>query len=263
MAQPVSEEELQLKKRARRRLIGAIALVAAVAALLPMVLDSEPKQTSQEVSIQIPPPAVKGAVAPAPGVAAKPPATPKADPGAQAQAQTKVEAKADEKAPPGAEEKADVKAPAAAPVAAMASATPAPKPVEAPPAKTPEKAPSPVAAGTADPALAKAIERITERGSGTAADKSALAKGADKAAAPKAVPGSFFIQVMALADADKARQSQKKIVDGGVRAYTEVVNTGGNKVTRVRAGPFATREEAQKAQARLHDMGFEGKVAAY
>ena len=56
MARPISDEELQLKKRARRRLVGAIVLVTAVAVILPMVLDSEPKPVSQNVDIQIPPP---------------------------------------------------------------------------------------------------------------------------------------------------------------------------------------------------------------
>jgi cell division protein FtsN len=31
-------------------------------------------------------------------------------------------------------------------------------------------------------------------------------------------------------------------------------------VTRVRAGPFATREAAEKAQQKLKSAGFEGKV---
>jgi len=56
MARPISDEELQLKKRARRRLIGAIVLVTAVAVILPMVLDSEPRPVSQSVNIQIPSP---------------------------------------------------------------------------------------------------------------------------------------------------------------------------------------------------------------
>ena len=41
MARPVSDEELQLKRRARRRLIGAIVLVAAIVVVLPMVLDTD------------------------------------------------------------------------------------------------------------------------------------------------------------------------------------------------------------------------------
>jgi DedD protein len=56
MARPVSDEELQLKRRARRRLIGAIALVAAIVVVLPMVLDTTPKPLDGEVSIKIPSP---------------------------------------------------------------------------------------------------------------------------------------------------------------------------------------------------------------
>ena len=56
MARPISDEELQLKRRARRRLIGAIVLVAAIVVVLPMVLDTEPRPLDGEVSIKIPPP---------------------------------------------------------------------------------------------------------------------------------------------------------------------------------------------------------------
>ena len=55
MAKAISDEELQLKKRARRRLVGAIALVLLVVVFLPMVLDSEPKPLNQDISITIPP----------------------------------------------------------------------------------------------------------------------------------------------------------------------------------------------------------------
>lgn len=54
MARAISDEELTLKKRARRRLIGAIILVLAVVVVLPMVLDSEPKPDNQDISIRIP-----------------------------------------------------------------------------------------------------------------------------------------------------------------------------------------------------------------
>lgn len=54
MARTVSEEEIQLRKRARRRLVGAVALVIAAVVILPMALDSEPKQGSHEIDIRIP-----------------------------------------------------------------------------------------------------------------------------------------------------------------------------------------------------------------
>ncbi len=239
MAKPVSEEELQLQKRARRRLIGAIALVAVIAAVLPMVLDSEPKATSQEVSIQIPSPDAKGSFTgkglPAPGGIAAvkggdaKDSTPSApavskdvlpDPGASAE---KPSAKAAEKA----SEKA----------------------AERPAEKVAERA--------ADKAPAKGAEKSTEK----AAEK-AVEKSADKPPATKPGPGTFYIQVTALADTEKVKQVQRQIADAGLRSYTEVVAAGAGKVTRVRAGPFTTRDEAEQARAKLATAGLEGKVAS-
>ena len=55
MAKAISDEELQLKKRARRRLVGAIALVLLIVVFLPMILDSEPRPLNQDIAITIPP----------------------------------------------------------------------------------------------------------------------------------------------------------------------------------------------------------------
>ncbi|MBZ0105178.1 MAG: SPOR domain-containing protein [Sulfuricella denitrificans] len=49
-------EEIQLRKRARRRLIGAITLVVLMVTVLPMVLDDEPKPVGQDIAISIPSP---------------------------------------------------------------------------------------------------------------------------------------------------------------------------------------------------------------
>ena len=43
-----------LKRRGRRRLVGAVALVLAAVIVLPMVLDPEPRGTSSPVSVNIP-----------------------------------------------------------------------------------------------------------------------------------------------------------------------------------------------------------------
>ena len=216
MARPISDEELQLRKRARRRLIGAIVLVAAVAAVLPMVLDREPKPASQEVNITIPSPdsgvfTLKVAPAlPAPQLnpAPRPP-----------QAAEKPGTKpATDSPPPAAETKP-------APVAAVKeTAKPAEK-QEA--AKTPVKAP-------------------------------ALKETAPKTA--KATSGHFVVQVVALSDAAKANQMRQQISGAGIKSYTEVVKTAKGDVTRVRAGPFATREAAEKAQKQLTAIGLNGKV---
>jgi DedD protein len=257
MAKPVSEEELQLKKRARRRLTGAIALVAAVAAVLPMVLDSEPKSGPQDINIQIPSPEPKGAV-----VSKVTPLVERAD--------KPVPAKSDTKAPETAvAEKPDAKAPdktaaeksgAAAPTAAAnaANVDSAGKAVAKATDNPNDIALSRGPKAAAEKAPAKSPEKAAEKVPEKTAEKVPA-----KSAAPKAGPGAFFIQVIALSEVEKAKQVQQQIAGTGVRAYTEVVAAGGVQVTRVRAGPFATREEADKAQAKLQGIGLEGKVAAY
>lgn len=54
-AQEPIDPALPEKKRARRRLIGAVALVLAAIIGLPMIFDSEPKPLSDDIPIVIPP----------------------------------------------------------------------------------------------------------------------------------------------------------------------------------------------------------------
>jgi DedD protein len=202
MARAISDEELQLKRRARRRLVGAVVLVAASVLVLPMVLDTEPRPVSQNITIRIPSPdseAFTSKVAPAPA--------PKAPEGKTA-------------APKG-EPKAS-----AAPLASKD----APRAEAAPEAAAPAKAAKPKApAKTAKPA-------------------------------PKSAGGTFVIQVIALADAEKAQRMQGQIAAAGIKSYTEVVKTVKGDVTRVRAGPFATREAAEKAREQLKSLGMNGNI---
>jgi DedD protein len=51
----VNEQELQFRKRARRRLVGAVALVLVMVTVLPMVLDDRGDKTPQpDIAINIP-----------------------------------------------------------------------------------------------------------------------------------------------------------------------------------------------------------------
>jgi len=56
MATPnYSEEEILFRRRARRRLVGAVVLVVAVVAIVPMILpESKPQQDTQQIEIRIP-----------------------------------------------------------------------------------------------------------------------------------------------------------------------------------------------------------------
>ncbi|MGQ0523664.1 MAG: SPOR domain-containing protein [Betaproteobacteria bacterium] len=91
-------------------------------------------------------------------------------------------------------------------------------------------------------------------------DKTATPAKPEQPAAKAPASGQFVVQVVALSDAGKAQQLQQAILKTGVSSYTEVVKTARGDVTRVRAGPFATREAAEKAQQKLKSAGFDGKV---
>jgi dihydrofolate synthase/folylpolyglutamate synthase len=54
MVRPISDQELQMRVRARRRILGAVAVAVAMVVLLPMVLDSQPKREIREMAINIP-----------------------------------------------------------------------------------------------------------------------------------------------------------------------------------------------------------------
>jgi DedD protein len=253
MARPISDEELQLKKRARRRLVGAIVLVSAVAVILPMVLDSEPKSVSKNVDIRIPPSdstefkpkavlpmphVIEGSVAVAPPTVAPPAdkagATPDADPSAASKAAS----------PAG----TDGTSGSAKSVGSASSVA------------VSEHAPA-----TAQPASEGAKPDVTEakpRVSNSAKEGRAPAKDQPKASGkgPSASANAFIVQVAALTDAARAKQLQKQISGAGVKTYTEVVSTKSGNVTRVRAGPYSTREAAEKARTQLKKVGLDGKV---
>lgn len=227
MARTVSDEELQLKKRARRRLVGAVVLVTAVAVLLPMVLDSEPKPSNQSINIQIPSPDA--------GVlSAKPePLKPAATAAASAQTETAKPAESRMEAP--AAQKPETKAETKPETKAEIKAEP----------KAPAEAPKP--AKTEETAAKEAPKKEAPKAKEPAKEK------------PKAA-GGYVIQVAALSDAARAKELQAKIAGGGLKAYTEVVQTAKGPVTRVRVGPYASREAAEKARPQLQKLQLDGKV---
>jgi len=50
----LADDASLLRRRARRRLVGAIALVVLVVVVLPIILDQKPRPTPQELTVQIP-----------------------------------------------------------------------------------------------------------------------------------------------------------------------------------------------------------------
>jgi DedD protein len=71
--------------------------------------------------------------------------------------------------------------------------------------------------------------------------------------------GAHVVQVAALLNAERAKEIHQRLQAGGIKSYTEVIVTARGDVTRVRAGPYATNEAAEKARAQIQRMDFDGK----
>ena len=70
----------------------------------------------------------------------------------------------------------------------------------------------------------------------------------------------FVVQVGAFADADKAREARQKLESAGLKTYTHVADTKDGKRTRVRAGPYASRAEADKAAEKIKGLDMPAAV---
>ena len=192
MAKQQTEDELNLRRKARRRLIGAAALTLAVVVILPMVLDSEPKISGKDIDLHIPDPNAAGKFVPRvtvsdvalPAAASAVPATPAARPAQQPAEATK------------------------------SAAEPAPVPIKAQPAAAPAKA-------------------------------------TESASKPAASEG-FVAQVGAYSNQETAKQELRKLKHWGFKAYTEMA---GDKM-RVRVGPYADRDKAEKVARLLEKHGY-------
>jgi DedD protein len=193
-----SQDALMLKRRARRRLVGAIALVLLVVVVLPIVLDQEPKPVRHDLTVQIPSQDAGkfgSRVLPAPATQAAP-----------APAEPRQEAK---------------------------------------PAETPPKAASRPAAKPGDKAGGSRKDDEAKR---------ALALLND---------AGYVVPIGVFANPENARQARDKAAGAGVATYTEKIQGSEGEQTRVRAGPFGTRESAERARDKLKQLGMPvGQVTA-
>lgn len=88
---------------------------------------------------------------------------------------------------------------------------------------------------------------------------------APKPAAEPAKPGAeaagrFVVQVGAFAEASAVREARAKVQKLGLATYTQAVETSNGSRTRVRVGPFDSRDEAEKVAAKLKAAGLPGAV---
>lgn len=267
------------KKRARRRLVGAIALAVAAIIGIPMLLDSEPKPLNGDIAIDIPS-KERAAPLPAPSAPAPVDAADTLDKreeivtsASPAPARTETPRKAskydtelrDEPIPP-----------------LVLAEKPTPKPekkVEPKPEPKVAKVDKPVEKAADKPVKAdkpKPVKKedrtethpLADRGNDDTSRALAILEDkesrADKPAraerAPDVSSQRYVLQVAALASQEKVTELQAKLAGAGLRSYTQKSETAtGAHVIRVRVGPFS-KEEAERNRGKLSAMGLSGSM---
>lgn len=219
----LSDQEIQFKKRARRRLVGAIALVLLMITVLPMVLDDRAVKTpQQEIAITIP----------------------SQDSGDFTSKIVPVDSNPASSKQPEANTKPEPAVPLAQPLEksqvprVQSSKTLAVKPVSE----------SHTAAVEPRPGASEPKKEI--RIKATEAEKSMV----------KA--GSFSVQIGVFSDAANVKKMQQKLQDQGYKSYTEKLSTPNGEKIRLRAGPFASKSDAQDALSKIKDAGLSGMLVS-
>lgn len=270
----------ELKRRARRRLVGAVVLALAAAVILPLLLESDPKPLGDDVSIKIPPVDNERFVNPLSPDKAGAPGASDAKPGPSTPRKSIAEAERRVLGQPA----TPVPAPAATPTVSVPvtpPAGPAPAPATAPPAVT--VAPVPAAPGNVPAKVDTPAKVDPPAKTDTTVKPDAAAKSDPPAAAAtpvRAMPprsmdvngktpdsaatvdaaAAFSVQVGAFVDAKAAADLAQTLKRGGFPAYTEGVATTQGTVQRVRVGPFSTRAAADAGLAKLKAAGYGSAV---
>jgi DedD protein len=221
---PPPSTENDLKRRARRRLIGAVALTLLAVIVLPLLLKDEPPPASSL--------AVKMAAISA--------------------SEARDEAALSGEAKP-------LDAPIVADATRLAASQPdvtETAPVESTPVKpAPRAEPSKHAPAKPEPPKPEPPKPATRPAPKPVAKP-------DETPAPQAKPAAdsevYVVQLAALSDASKANALKARAAKVGLPAYTDKVGS----LTRVRVGPFATREEAVDAAVKLAEKGMGGQILA-
>lgn len=237
----------QLRRRANRRLLGASVLLLIAIVAVPMFLEREPPPLPDNVDVRIPP--VEGTKF-----------DPKFPDGKKAAADKPAEI-ASISEPTGAQAgaaatTAPVPAPAGAPAAPVAAAVPEKAQVK--PATSDATNGKPAAAPAAAQ-LAKPADKPAEKSPAKVAEK-APAKAATASPEPGRKSGQLVVQVIAVRDPAAAKQAYDRAKSLKFPVYTEKIDVSNGVVTRVRVGPYDSKQAAEAARGKLAQAGFEAKV---
>lgn len=219
--QIITDEESKLKRQARRRLIGAIALTILVVVLLPMLLDREPPAPSQDIDLQIPDKDKVGEFVP-------------------------------KMVLPPLDANEAASQPVSAPViASLLDVQPLPAVAPARIETKPGTEARPAIEAQPGGEQKTKVEQKTRL-----ADAKPKAETNPAVKTGSAPHSGFVVQVGAFANAGAAKKLQEKLLKQGYPSYTE---TSGDKI-RVRVGGYATHAEAEKVRRKLEIQGMKPDV---
>ena len=256
MAEPADINVDELRRRARRRLVGAIVLALGAAVIVPMLLESDPKPLGDDVAVKIPP----------------------IDDGKFVNRLNDSQGKAEAaKAEAGAAAVKDVRKDAAPPAESPAqkSLADAEKAVIAPPAKTSKydtaipsekvatAAPTapvvpPIAA---EPAPAPKPEAKAPPAAPAQAEPKAVVAAPAASSSPQSLHEGYAVQLAAYSDDKGANALANRLKRSGYPAYTEPLRTSRGTLWRVRVGPYPSRDAATGVRDKLKAEGQSGIVA--
>ncbi len=236
--QSQSEQELQFKKRARRRLVGAIGLVLLMITILPLLLKDKTEQAaSKDILISIP---SQDAQLNNQSIEEKHNQENSANL-ANTQPQDAAVPNPNSNDKP-LEELKQVVSPAvesAAPVAQSDKV--AAKPIEAQVVSENQK-----------------NQKQKEDTKPQSIDASNKADDLTSSAAP--VAANYFVQIGVFSDPENVKQMQSKLSTKGLKSSTELIDTAKGKKTRLRVGAFTSRKDAESALLKVKTLGLAGMV---
>lgn len=268
----------ELRAKARRRLVGALALVLAAVIVVPWLFD-EPATETHDAPIVIPeapaglpadtdaadtnspwqdispadgPPPADGAASSSPDEAGHAPAdTPESAAAPDQSEKSPASGDHPESAEPAPTDTDETAAPAAKPEPREDNKASKPEKPEA------DESAAKQSAADKQKSTPETVKR-TDDGSVARALLEGKTPSGTQGAASSAAKGHFYLQVAAYSTEKDANQRRDRLHDAGVTdAYVEKGQSDGRTVYRLRVGPFGSHEAAQAAQARLRALGYE------
>ena len=195
MARVKNEQDLLLKKRARRRLVGSVVLVIMAIVFLPMILEHVPEQERKEIEINML----------SENVLDKPSEVIYQNMSTENKISTSIKPN--------------------------------------------------IISNTPKEVIIKS-EQLTEK-AGSKEDSESNSQDKELIKTSE----KYVVQLGAFSDATKAKDQQRSLEANGIRkAYTEMIKNENAEVTRVRVGPFSTRDEAENERIKIRLLGINGVV---